>query len=243
MWNAVAWVEQDSGIDITPCHDADGAWNPSQDCTGAPLSPDSGSGLSWSNDCAGAPLGPAIETCGPPYGDPQDTTAPTIEIVTPSSGAVPGPEFSTPIEISASDDWGILDVTITIDGEDTVLTAAPWEIPSVLFPEGTWEIGASARDWSGNVADAEPVVLQVGEGGGDGGSTGDTNGTEPPDGSGPSTDDDGSDDGSDTQPGGGDDLDGGDESDGGCTCRSSQGSPAASAAFFLLALACRRRRG
>jgi MYXO-CTERM domain-containing protein len=166
------------------------------------------------------------------------------------SGAVAGPEFSTPIEVSASDDWGILDVTITIDGEDTLLTAAPWEIPSVLFPEGTWEIGASTRDWSGNVADAEPVVLQVGEGGGDGGDGGSgTGGSDGGDGGddGGGTDgdagDDGGDDGSGTMPGGDDGLDGGDDSEGGCTCRSSHGSPPALAAFVLLGLYARRRRG
>jgi len=28
----VGWIESDSGIDITPCHDADGRWNPSAEC-------------------------------------------------------------------------------------------------------------------------------------------------------------------------------------------------------------------
>ena len=31
---AVEWVEQEFGIDITPCFDADGTWNPTYECTG-----------------------------------------------------------------------------------------------------------------------------------------------------------------------------------------------------------------
>jgi hypothetical protein len=240
MWAKVAWVEETSGVDITPCHDADGSWNPSADCTGFAMAPNDGSGLSWNTGCGPGPESGASSVCGPPYGDPQDTTAPTIEIVTPSSGAVPGPEFSTPIEISADDDWGILDVGVAIDGEQqAVLTAPPYELENVLFREGTWEIDATARDWSGNVTDAATVVLVVGEGDGDdGGSTDDTGATDEPDGTGPSTDDDGGDTESGEPPGG---SDGGDESDDGCGCRSTHGSPVAFAAFVLLALACRRR--
>jgi hypothetical protein len=43
-YNAVAWVEEHSGIDITPCHDADGSWNPGEGCTAFPLDPNDGSG-------------------------------------------------------------------------------------------------------------------------------------------------------------------------------------------------------
>lgn len=34
--NMVPWIEEDSGIDITPCFDADGTWNPGPECRDFP---------------------------------------------------------------------------------------------------------------------------------------------------------------------------------------------------------------
>lgn len=47
----VAWAEQTSGIDLTPCHDASG-WNPTTACTGFPTNPGDGVGI-WANQCQG----------------------------------------------------------------------------------------------------------------------------------------------------------------------------------------------
>ena len=47
----VAWAEQVSGIDLTPCHDANG-WNPTAACTGVPTNPGEGVG-SWAMLCQG----------------------------------------------------------------------------------------------------------------------------------------------------------------------------------------------
>jgi hypothetical protein len=47
----VAWAEEVSGIDLTPCHDANG-WNPTAACTGFPTNPGAGVG-SWSTLCQG----------------------------------------------------------------------------------------------------------------------------------------------------------------------------------------------
>jgi hypothetical protein len=162
MWNKIAWVEQDSGIDITPCHDADGAWNPSPDCGGFPMDPDDGSALTWAAGCGPGETSGASAVCGPPYGEPRDDAAPTIEIVEPESGTHLTSDFVTPIEVSASDDWGVLDVTVGFDdAEQAVLREEPYRLGAVTFPEGTWEITASARDWSGNTADAASVILEV----------------------------------------------------------------------------------
>lgn len=221
MWNAVPWVEQDSGIDITPCHDADGSWNPSDGCTGLPLDPDDGSGLSWNTGCGPGEQSGASSVCGPGVGDAQDTTLPLVEIVTPESGAHPGPSFTTPIEITATDDWGVLDVTLSFADEQIEITDEPYGLPSVAFPEGTWEITATARDWSGNLADAAPVVLQVGEGGTDGGTTtGSSGGTDGGTSDGPGgsgeTDDSGSSGSGPTNDSKGND---------GCGCRSADEGP------------------
>ena len=70
MWNFVEFVEEDSGFDITPCHDADGTWNPGPDCQGVQLDPLSGGG-SW-NPCDPGPVGGKITSCGS-NGDETDT--------------------------------------------------------------------------------------------------------------------------------------------------------------------------
>jgi MYXO-CTERM domain-containing protein len=64
---AVPWIEQTSGVDVTPCHDADGTWNPSASCTGFSLAPDS-TGRTWDNGCAEPITSGREATCGPPFG-------------------------------------------------------------------------------------------------------------------------------------------------------------------------------
>jgi hypothetical protein len=59
----VPWIEENSGIDITPCHDADGTWHPSAACGGFPLAPD-GPGRTWANGCADQMLSGPSSTCG-----------------------------------------------------------------------------------------------------------------------------------------------------------------------------------
>jgi MYXO-CTERM domain-containing protein len=58
----VAWLESTSGIDLTPCHDANG-WNPGPDCTTFPTNPDQGVGT-WASQCAGQTLVALQPTCG-----------------------------------------------------------------------------------------------------------------------------------------------------------------------------------
>lgn len=172
-WFAVAWVEEHSGLDITPCHDADGAWNPSPQCTGFPLDPHDGAGLSWNNGCGPGSMSPAAQTCGPRSGQAQDRNAPIIEFVSPLPGDYTGPVYNTPIEVAVTDEWGILDVTIAFDGVDQAFfEAEPYLIGSANFPEGTWELEATARDWAGNVAEAS-VTFEVGPVGGTRGTGGD----------------------------------------------------------------------
>jgi hypothetical protein len=62
----VGWMEATSGIDITPCHDADGTWNPSAACGKFPLAPGAAGG-SWSNMCGDQPVGGPSATCGPAF--------------------------------------------------------------------------------------------------------------------------------------------------------------------------------
>jgi hypothetical protein len=66
MQDAVPWIEEQSQIDVTPCHDADGTWNPSSACRGFSLTPHL-AGRTWSSGCAEPTLSPALASCGPAY--------------------------------------------------------------------------------------------------------------------------------------------------------------------------------
>jgi hypothetical protein len=63
MHNGIDWFESQSGIDLTPCHDADGTWNPGADCEGFPTDPGTTHGT-WANGCSGGPVSGASQTCG-----------------------------------------------------------------------------------------------------------------------------------------------------------------------------------
>jgi MYXO-CTERM domain-containing protein len=69
----VGWIEQTSGIDITPCHDADGTWHPSAACGHFPMAPDS-DGRTWAQGCAEPVLSPPSMTCGAASGEMPPTS-------------------------------------------------------------------------------------------------------------------------------------------------------------------------
>lgn len=60
----VAWIEETSGVDITPCHDADGTWNPDARCGGFPLDP--GGDHRTGDACTTGSRTAAVSTCGAP---------------------------------------------------------------------------------------------------------------------------------------------------------------------------------
>lgn len=66
--NMVPWIEEDSGIDITPCFDADGTWNPGPDCKDFPEVQASGE---WPSCEAKINLGGSA-VCGQATKDPDD---------------------------------------------------------------------------------------------------------------------------------------------------------------------------
>lgn len=77
MHRGVAWFESDSGIDVTPCTDAQGNWNPGPACTGFAKQPAQGGGA-WPSCNANAVSG-FEQTCGPAYGanEPDPEPAPS----------------------------------------------------------------------------------------------------------------------------------------------------------------------
>jgi len=242
-WHAVPWIEAESGIDITPCHDQDGTWNPTFRCTGFyAAEPGEGFGQ-YGQWCPGTPKNPASATCGAGFDAVPDNVAPTIHISLPIDGVHPDLNvFETPIEIDAQDGdgWGVKVVRIKINGEEQTIVDEefPYQFPAVKFPTGIWEIIAVAEDAAGFITESAPVVVQVGmvtppepEDTGDAPTTGD----------GSSGGEGESESGVDETSTFGEPVDTADmnDDDSGCGCRSQSGG---SAAWMLLILPVVRRR-
>jgi MYXO-CTERM domain-containing protein len=227
---AVPFIEENSGIDITPCHDRDGTWNPTPACQGFAVETLETS-VTWPNWCA-TPLLGASETCGPAFNAEPDDIAPQVAILDPLSGTTyPGPEASINIEIDAFDEGhGVKEVRLLING-DVVATdlIEPYRFANATFPTGGWLLVAEAEDWAGNVTESEPVAIGVGQ------DAPALPGAEPePD------PDAGTEDGG-TGGGFGLPVDG---SAGGCACATASNGPArgAGALALLVLLGLRRRR-
>lgn len=60
----IEFVEKDSKIEITPCFDAAGKWDPNKECKGAPLNPRKSSGDWLEQSCKFGPKGGWLSTCG-----------------------------------------------------------------------------------------------------------------------------------------------------------------------------------
>jgi Trypsin len=89
MHTAIDWLEQSTGLDLTPCYDQ-GTWAPGPDCTEFPLDP-AGGGGAWASSCGNGQLSPPSAACGPAFdgstgGDPVD----------PASGGSGGGDNPTP---------------------------------------------------------------------------------------------------------------------------------------------------
>lgn len=162
--NAIPWVEENAGLDITRCHDEGGGWQPDFRCTGFAVADSTGAGA-WTDWCAAAPRGPASTSCGPAFDASPDTTPPTVAITSPASGPLPGPSATVAIEVDAADvGWGVAKVSLEIAGEvQAVDDEPPFAFEGAEFPAGEWTVVAIAEDAAGQVTRSEPVTLAVGD--------------------------------------------------------------------------------
>ena len=89
MQVGMPWFEADSGVDLSPCTDALGNWDPGPRCADAPYEPWSADG-SWAMGCSATPLSGTIDSCGAPFGGGEESGGeePGGE---PPGGEEPGP--------------------------------------------------------------------------------------------------------------------------------------------------------
>lgn len=161
MGAVVPWVEEQAGIDITPCHSVDGTWQPTPECGGYATEP-TGAG-SWADQCGGNdPRSLPSSTCGAAF-VPEEND-PEVRILSPSDGTVID-QFpaEVTVQVEAMDDTAVRAVRLAVDGEvlQEKLTE-PWVFTGT-FPKGTYDLVAVAQDVSGNDAESDTTTLYVGE--------------------------------------------------------------------------------
>lgn len=164
----IEWLEQATGIDVTPCHDTDGTWNPTALCGNVPLAPEQ-SVSTWNAGCSGGELSGWQATCGEPFPAPEDTEPPLTMVTAPGDGSVFEVEGDTAkiyvrIDSDDQDGWGLKQHTLMIDGQELPVhsPSSPLELGQVVFPHGTWELRAKATDYAGNSGLSEPITIVVG---------------------------------------------------------------------------------
>lgn len=234
MPGAVPWIESSSGIDITPCFDEEGEWQPNPQCANFFAGSEVGSGT-WTNWCEGTASGPSHATCGEPFDANPDDAAPSVAITAPMTGTVyDQAPASVDIAIAADDGdgWGVQSVWLEINGAAQPGTSKkPYEFTGIPFPQGGYTLYAYAEDYAGNIGKSEAVTIGVGQ---------DAPDPPPPDPEEDTGEGEEGEAGTGTGPGG--DGNGGDEDTGsGCGCTTSP-SPTNAAPLLLLGLLTLRRR-
>lgn len=159
----VPWIEEDSGVDVTPCHDVDGTWNPTGWCQGFEMEPYGAEG-DWDNWCVGE-VSPPSTTCGAAFNAEPDDDPPTVAFSLPEDETIlTGGPVSVDIAIEADDGegHGVRSVTLSINGQvqDLDFREPPYEV-TATFPQGSYELVAIAEDWSGNVGESEVLRMAV----------------------------------------------------------------------------------
>jgi MYXO-CTERM domain-containing protein len=158
----VPWIEEDSGIDVTPCHDVDGTWNPTGWCQGFEMDPfDDGE---WSQMCLGEVSAPSA-TCGAAFDAEPDVDPPTITVTGPADETIfdTGPANVTlTFDADDGEGWGVRVVRVSINGavQDVELREPPYTLPA-QFPQGGYEIVGIAEDFAGNLGESALVRIAV----------------------------------------------------------------------------------
>lgn len=163
MHPAIPWIEEHAQIDITPCHDLDGTWNPTPNCDGFFAGGAEGHGT-WSDWCEGTPRSGPASTCGASFDAVPDDEPPQVTITEPSDGAELESGALVTISIDAVDEGhGVKEVWLQIAGAEQPVRDGypPYGFADVPFPDGVFEIVALAEDWSGHVGMSAPVTIGI----------------------------------------------------------------------------------
>lgn len=146
----VDWIEAQSGIDITPCHDPQGNPDPNQRCGIAPLSPADGSGQ-WPDDCTFGQQTPPLKNLPPAIRWSEAVS---------TSPRVIGQAFD--VELEVSDDDGIEMVELFVNGSSQgQLSQAPYRWSFDIPDANELELSAYAMDSAGQKSEAKKLALPL----------------------------------------------------------------------------------
>lgn len=165
---AIPWIEEESGIDVTPCHTRDGEWAPGPECGGFnSLEPNQASGT-WTNWCSGTPVSGDSDVCGPAWDQFDAGKPPTIAITSPVWGDTFPAGTSVDILLEAFKDPegpAIKEIRLEINGGAVGTDGTdPWAFVGATFVnEGVYELVAVAEDWMGNVIESDVVAIGIGD--------------------------------------------------------------------------------
>ena len=170
MDHNMEWLEAESGLDLTPCHDADGTWNPGPQCGAFPLDPGTPRGT-WAAGCEPGPLYGKNAMCGDPFSVEGDDTPPTVTVTSPATGTVyTSIDGAAKVDITVSaddgDGSGVQSVQLLINGNainNGLDSTPPYEWTGLTVPPGQYLISARAIDWADLESEAEPVAIGVDE--------------------------------------------------------------------------------
>lgn len=163
--NAAQWVENDSGIDVTVCHDNDGTWNPTPLCGGFFNGQPALSYGSWYTWCEDATASDWSSTCGADYGVNAESVPPDLQILVPIDGeSFVGSPTLFDIEVAVADASGSWDVQIEIAGmlqAGVISNENPTVFAGAQFYAGEYTLVAHATDFWGNESVSAPVTFAV----------------------------------------------------------------------------------
>jgi hypothetical protein len=166
----IAWVEDRSGFDITPCHAGDGSWAPTPACEGFYVQTEPGA--TWADACP-SQRSDASQSCGAPYGELVEGEPPSVAFVEPLDDEVfPGAPVVFEVLAEADDGGGVgvAEVRLRVDGVDWIdaFGRSGDQVPPYRFADlsiatdGAHVLELEAIDYFGNVATAS-VTIVVGE--------------------------------------------------------------------------------
>ncbi|NJK31144.1 MAG: trypsin-like serine protease [Deltaproteobacteria bacterium] len=164
---AIPWLEQESGLDLTPCTLADGSWAPGPGCEAfSALDPNVGTGT-WSDWCSGQPVSVAADQCGTAWDQFDAENMPTVAITSPVWGDTFAAGTMVDITIDAlkhPQGAALKEVRLDIDGSEVAAdTFDPWGFTGATFNnEGVFTLTAVAEDWNGNIVKSKPVAIGIG---------------------------------------------------------------------------------
>jgi hypothetical protein len=164
---ALAWIERDSGIDVTPCHAADGSWAPGPACASAYAHPAGLASGSWPDWCSGTSTSDRLRSCGPAWDELDAKLPPTITIESPIDGESFLENLLVPISVAAvkhPDGYAVARVHLRVDSAIVATDEVdPWVFEVTSFSgAGVYELVAIAEDWAGN--EVASAAIEIGFG-------------------------------------------------------------------------------